>query len=554
MPEISVVIPTYQRAALAERCVRALLNEGGPDSSFEVIVVVDGSTDDTQGRLETLGDQRVRVVTQPRSGAASARNRGAREATGEYVLFLDDDLTPAPGLPAAHEAAQRSAGGVVGLGRLTYSTAERAGAFVRASSAWWNDHYGGLAAGRPPSAIDCYAGNLSVPRAAFLDVGGFATDLPFRHDVELGYRLEQAGLRFAFVPAAVAHQDHHEERTAAVLRDARDSAEASLELYRRHPPLLPRLELGSFVEGPRGALLRRVLVALRVPVRPAAWATRLLAAERRGPWARFVWRLAYWRHVRRKVDRDRWQRLTRGVSVLLYHAFCAPGEPARRYCIPSRRLERQLGWLRRRYPVISVEELVEHRARHTLPPARSVVITIDDGFVETLDVAAPAFERRDLGATMYVVSGRVGGTADWSRRPELHRRPLLSWDGLREARAGPFEVGAHTRSHRRLPELPPDELTDEVAGSRVDLEERIGGPIRSFAYPYGSTSPTVEQAAADAGYAAAFRVEPGVNGPSTPSHGLRRIEIRGTDSFLRFVLTLWLGGVPDLYRRGRRRS
>jgi glycosyltransferase involved in cell wall biosynthesis/peptidoglycan/xylan/chitin deacetylase (PgdA/CDA1 family) len=554
MPEISVVIPTYQRAALAERCVRALLNEGGPASSFEVIVVVDGSTDDTERRFDTLRDQRVRVVTQPRSGAASARNRGAREATGEYVLFLDDDLTPAPGLAAAHEAAQRSAGGVVGLGRLTYSPAERANAFVRASSAWWNHHYGGLAGGRPPSAIDCYAGNLSVPRAAFVDVGGFAEDLPFRHDVELGYRLERAGLRFAFVPAAVAHQDHHQERTAAVLRDARDSADASLELYRRHPPLLPRLELGSFAEGPRGALLRRLLISLRIPIRPAAWTTRLLADENHRSWARFVWRLAYWRHVRRKVDRDTWQQLTRGVEVLLYHAFGAPGEPARRFCIPRRRLERQLGWLRGRHPVISVEELVEHRARHTLPPARSVVITIDDGFQDALDVASPVFEQRNLDATMYVVSGRVGGTADWSRRPEVDGRPLLSWDALREAKTGPFEIGAHSRTHRRLTELPPDQLADEVAGSGVDLEARLGGPIRSFAYPYGSTSPAVEQAAADAGYAAAFGIEAGVNGPSTPAHNLRRIEIRGTDSFLRFVLTLWLGGVPALYRRDRPRS
>jgi peptidoglycan/xylan/chitin deacetylase (PgdA/CDA1 family)/GT2 family glycosyltransferase len=518
-----------------------------------VIVVVDGSTGDTQRRLEDLGDARLRIVAQARSGAAAARNRGAREARGEHLVFVDDDVTAAPGLPAAHLAAQRSAGPLVGLGRLTYAPSGRGGAFVRASAEWWDDHYGGLASGRQPGPMDCYGGNLSVPRDAFDSVGGFAEDMPFRHDVELGYRLAAAGLRFVFVPDAVGHQEHHDERTGAILRDARDWADASLELYRRHPPLLASLELGCFAEGSRGALLRRLLVSLRVPVRMAAWSTRFLAPEGRGAWARFVWRLAYWRHIRRRVDRDTWTRLTRGVTVLLYHAFCVAGEPARRYCIPQRRLERQLGWLRRRYPVISVEELLEHRARHILPPARSVAITIDDGFRDTLEVAAQAFARRNLRATIYPVVGRVGKTGNWSHRPELHERPLLSWQGLRAAKSGPFGIGSHGLTHRRLPDLPREELLAELTDSRAELERQLGDPVRTFAYPYGSSSPTVERAAAEEGYAAAFRAESGVNGPATPAHGLRRIEIRGTDSFLRFVLTLWLGGVPDLYRRKARR-
>jgi len=547
MPQISIVIPTRERADLVERCVRSLLDEHGND--VEVIVVVDGSTDDTQRRLESFGDARLRVFAQPRSGAAAARNRGAHEARGEYLVFVDDDVTAAPGLPAAHLAAQRSEGGGVGLGRLTYAPPERGGAFVRASAGWWGDHYRGLAAGRPPSPLDCYAGNLSVPRDAFVAVGGFAADLPFRHDVELGYRLATAGLRFVFVPDAVGHQEHHGEGIGAILRDARDWAEASLELYRRHPPLLPSLELGCFAEGPRGALLRRFLVALRVPVRMAAWSTRFLAPERRGAWARFVWRLAYWRQIRRRVDRDTWARLTRGVAVLVYHAFGAPGEPAARFCIPGRRLQPQLAWLRRRYAVVSMDEFLDHREAHTLPPARSVAITIDDGFQDTLDIARPAFVRRSVRATIYPVVRRVGETGSWSRRPELRERPLLSWEGLREAKSGPFDIGSHGLTHRRLPELPREELLAELTDSRAELEQRLADPVRTFAYPYGSSSPAVEQAAAEAGYAAAFRAEPGVNTPSTPAHGLRRIEIRGTDSLLRFVLTLWLGGVPDLYRR-----
>ncbi|WP_150118011.1 glycosyltransferase family 2 protein, partial [Meiothermus taiwanensis] len=91
-PTFSVVIPTYNRAQLLARTVRAFLAQDGVP--FEVIVVDDGSTDATPEVLAGFRDPRLRVLRQPNAGLASARNAGLLQARGQYVLFNDDDIVP----------------------------------------------------------------------------------------------------------------------------------------------------------------------------------------------------------------------------------------------------------------------------------------------------------------------------------------------------------------------------------------------------------------------------------------------------------------------------
>jgi glycosyltransferase involved in cell wall biosynthesis len=85
---ISVVIPTYNSAALVVEAVESVLAQTRP--AFEVIVVDDGSTDDTAERLAAFGE-RIKYIPKPNGGVSSARNRGVQEATGECIAFLDAD-------------------------------------------------------------------------------------------------------------------------------------------------------------------------------------------------------------------------------------------------------------------------------------------------------------------------------------------------------------------------------------------------------------------------------------------------------------------------------
>lgn len=90
MSDVSVVIPTWNRAAMLERAVRSALNQTLPP--LEILVCDDGSSDDSRAVIEAMGESRVRWIDGPRAGRpAIPRNRGIRESRGEWIAFLDDD-------------------------------------------------------------------------------------------------------------------------------------------------------------------------------------------------------------------------------------------------------------------------------------------------------------------------------------------------------------------------------------------------------------------------------------------------------------------------------
>ena len=88
MPKVSVVIPTYNRGKYIAATINTVLNQTYKD--FEIIVIDDGSTDDTQRELEQFGGK-IKIITQPNSERAVSRNNGVKNSTGAYIAFLDSD-------------------------------------------------------------------------------------------------------------------------------------------------------------------------------------------------------------------------------------------------------------------------------------------------------------------------------------------------------------------------------------------------------------------------------------------------------------------------------
>jgi glycosyltransferase involved in cell wall biosynthesis/peptidoglycan/xylan/chitin deacetylase (PgdA/CDA1 family) len=544
MSQLSVIIPTYNRAEMLRACLEALCQQTLPATDFEVIVVVDGSTDGTRQMLVNLAPPfELRAVWQENSGPGAARNRGVEAAAGRYCLFLDDDIIADPGLVAEHLRVQRARQGVVGLGRLTLIQSGRTNGFTRFVVECWNKHYARLDRARSPSFMDCYSGNMSVPRSAFTEAGGFAVDLPRCEDIEFGYRLERQGLSFVYIPEAVGQQHYH-KRFCEPMADNEKAGIANVEMYRRHPSMLPAIRLGRFGATLREVLLGRFLLAIGLPSRFLAVLGLLLG---RSPWAHkwyhHLWGYAFWRGVRRAVpDRDTWHRLTCGPVILMYHAFGAPGEPPSRYIVPVRRFARQMAWLKwRGYHILSLEEFLCYRREHSLPPARSVVITIDDGYVDTRTLAYPVLRRYGFPATIFLISGLVGATNRWDGYGELAGRPLLSWSDIREMLHDGIRFGAHSRTHALLTAISPSRVEDEVDGSRADLERELGLPILTFAYPYGEYDPLSQMAVERAGFLGACSAHDGVNAPAVSQYALRRVEVRGPDSLATFALALESG-------------
>lgn len=545
MTGVSVVIATFNRAEQLRSCLDALARQtAGPDS-FEVVVVDDGSTDETAAMLtDYQAPFRLRVERQANRGPGAARNRGIDVAAGAYCLFMDDDILAEPELVNEHLTAQRAGAGVVGIGMLRLRVrAERSG-LARHFAAWWEGHYRRFESGEAePSFWDCFSGNMSAPSDVLRSIGGFDESLERTEDVELGYRLAQSGLRIVYLGRAAAEQ-HHQKGFREIVRDYDRAGAAALAMWRRHPALLGYAPLGDFAQGgTRVLLLRRLLLAARAPVWPIAVIDRFLARRPSVRLYAFLQLYCFWRGLRRALDdRDTWLRLTRGTVILMYHAIARSGETASRFVMPARRFRRQLSWIRwRRRPVLSLDEYVGCRRENRLPPARSVVITLDDGYADNGDLAAPMLRSAGMPATVFVVTEAVGATNSWDGAGTLAGRRILSWPELRRLREEGVAFGAHTATHPDLTELAPAAMEHELAESRAQLERELGEPVRHFAYPYGECSGETEKRVRDAGFESACGIEPGPNGGAVPLHRLRRMEVWGTRSLPRFALDLWLG-------------
>lgn len=557
MIELSVIIATYNRAGPLQACLEALCRQTESPMHYEVVVVVDGSTDATTEMLaQFTAPYQLRVCEQSNSGPGAARNHGVEVAAGTYCLFLDDDIIAEPELVAAHLETQQALNDVVVLGHLDLMLPSTADRFARQHAAWWQDHYARLRDGMTPSYRHCYSGNLSVPRAILLELGGFATDLARDEDVELGYRLAKHGLHFVYAAGASGRQEYR-KGLPELLTDAEREGRASIKLYQRHPAMLPDIRLGAFGEtSARTIILRRILLAANVPLHLLAL-IRFCPMPRRlvKDWFRFLYDYAYWRGVRRAVpDRQTWHRLIRGPVILMYHALGHTGEPPSRYVVPAHRFVQQMAWLKlARYNVLGLDELLICRREHRLPPARSVVITFDDGYADNREIGYPLLRRHGFKATIFLVTSAIGSTNRWDHAGDLADRAALAWPAIKEMLAGGISLGAHTRTHPRLTDIPTEAVAAEVAGSRADLEHVLGYPIRSFAYPFGKNNAETRGTVEQAGFLGACGIRHGMNSAATDSYALRRVAVHGTDSLLHFALAVALGEKRLLFLRRRAR-
>lgn len=115
-PFFSVVIPVYNRAQALRRAIESVRAQSFQD--FEIVVVDDGSQDDSAAVAESFGDARIRIIRQANQGGGAARNRGIDEARGAFVAFLDSDDVFLPHHLARMHALLKNSSGLVGYARI----------------------------------------------------------------------------------------------------------------------------------------------------------------------------------------------------------------------------------------------------------------------------------------------------------------------------------------------------------------------------------------------------------------------------------------------------
>lgn len=247
MPAASVIIPTHNRCTLLRRVLDVLSRQTEGTEPFEVVVVADGCVDDTGSMLAAYpAPFPLKVVERGGEGPAIARNAGAEQASGELLIFLDDDVEPGTGFVAAHLAAQNARPGSAGIGPYPPAPHASADAFRQQMRAWWLDHFGALA--EPShrfSFHDLLTGNLSLSKRLWNEIGGL--DPVFaraREDLELGIRLMQRGIPFQFVPGAAAlHYEHETATPEGALRRAVQEGRSDALIALKHRSLSMELKI-----------------------------------------------------------------------------------------------------------------------------------------------------------------------------------------------------------------------------------------------------------------------------------------------------------------------
>jgi glycosyltransferase involved in cell wall biosynthesis len=250
---ISVVVPTLNRAELLARTIDHIQSQTVSRDRYEVIVVDNNSTDDTQLVLAEKADDypNLRFACQRQPGAAAARNAGLQRAEGDLVLFIDDDIEADPELIERHLdfQSEHSDASVVGTIRTQWETTRIPFLRYLRDRRICNPY--SLTNGKMD--FSCYhTGNVSTPRDMLNAVGGFDERFAVygMEDIELGYRLERIGS--TMVPATDAVGTHSYCPTFSQFTERCEQAGFSLGLMvSLHPELRSRFTentpLGRFL-------------------------------------------------------------------------------------------------------------------------------------------------------------------------------------------------------------------------------------------------------------------------------------------------------------------
>ena len=271
--KVSIIIPAYNAAATLGALLDALARDVG--ARAEIIVVDDGSTDGTAAAARRF--KGVKVITQANSGPGAARNRGARAARGEILVFIDADCEPALGW---FDALTRPllADETVAAAKGVYRTRQRSWA-ARFAQLEFEGRYRLLRRARQIAFVDSYS--AAIRADAFRAVGGFDPHFPLadNEDVDLSFKLARAGYKMVFCPAAAVYHRHPATwRRYAALKLRRAYWRA--RVYRRFPE---RMIADNYT--PQLLKVQVGVIAAFLPVavaafwwRPAAWGALALAA------------------------------------------------------------------------------------------------------------------------------------------------------------------------------------------------------------------------------------------------------------------------------------
>ena len=240
--------------------------------------------------------------------------------------------------------------------------------------------------------------------------------------------------------------------------------------------------------------------------------------------------------------------MTKSIPILMYHSVAEePPEATRRLAVLPGHFENQVTYLARNgYTGLTFSDLADAFRTGAPLPERPVVLTFDDGYADFAREAWPTLRRHNFPATVFVTTGWVADAGSEAAGDPLDT--MMSWAQVAVLSDEGIEMAAHSHSHPQLDQLDDAALRHELGHSKALLEDAIGAPVRSLAYPYGYSSTRVRLAARSVGYRYAASVR---NLRATPSGDLftiPRLTIRRSTDMATFAAVV---AGADVFRRDR---
>ena len=227
----------------------------------------------------------------------------------------------------------------------------------------------------------------------------------------------------------------------------------------------------------------------------------------------------------------------RGLVALMYHHVGEVTDPADEqypFTVSPEMFEKQLLFLKQHgYTTIGETELLQAYKAAKSSVQKPVLLTFDDGHADNYTALFPLLQKHQSRALIFLITDRVGPPG------------YLTWEQIGEMKqSGLVDFGSHSCSHRRLRSLPDEEIKHEVTKSKQVLEEKLGGPIYSFCYPFGAGGfdKRVRPQVLKAGYKFDFSTKKGINPwPWTGKSALLRAFPRGGETLWEYHLQLSRG-------------
>lgn len=221
--------------------------------------------------------------------------------------------------------------------------------------------------------------------------------------------------------------------------------------------------------------------------------------------------------------------MSSGLPILLYHSVQdhAPGSFGP-WAVGRELFEDHMDMLvELGYTALSIEQLIASKHEAGSIGEKSVLVTFDDGFADFAANAWPVMKARGIPTTLYVTAGVLDGTSSWLEPLGAGQQPMLSAADVRELADDGVQIGAHSMTHPQLDCIDREQARDEIIQSKVALEQIVGRPVESFAYPHGYHDRTVKKMVIEAGFTSAAAVRNALSHAQDDPFALARYTVMG---------------------------